>query len=98
MAYVSAQFVKIAPLGPSGRSLWFYDAGADSAATIAGSGYVSDAAEGTSVAKGQSKGVNKGDPVIVMQSSSENGTGIALYTFSAIAATGAGTLIKTSTA
>lgn len=98
MAYVSANLVKLDHLGPSGRSRWFYDALADSAATIAGAGYISDAAVGTAVLAGASKGMNLGDVVEVIQTSALAGTGISVYVVSAISAAGAATVIKTATA
>lgn len=98
MAYVSANLAKCDHLGPSGRSRWFYDAGADAAATIAGAGYISDAAQGTSVLAGKAKGMSLGDLVDVLQTSAGAGTGISMYTVSAISAAGAATIIKTATA
>ena len=98
MAYTSANLAAIEELGPSGRTVWFYDAGADSAATIAGAGYISDAAAGTSNLAGAHKNMQLGDPVLVVQTSALAGTGISWYTVSAISAAGAATLIKTATA
>jgi hypothetical protein len=98
MAYISANLVLVESLGVSGRSWWFHDAVADSAATIAGAGYISDAAPGTAVAAGASKGMNLGDVVTVVQTSALAGTGINDYVVSAISAAGAATLIKTATA
>ena len=98
MAYVSAQLNAIESLGLSGRTWWFYDAGADSAATIAGAGYISDAAPGTAVAAGASKGMQLGDLVTVVQTSALAGTGVNDYVVSAISAAGAATIIKTATA
>lgn len=98
MAYVSANLVKLDHIGASGGALWAYDAGADAAATIAGAGYISDAAEGTSVAKGASKGMTPYDLILVRQGNASGATGIDTYAVSAIAASGAATIIKTSTA
>ena len=98
MAYVSANLVKVYDVGNKGRSHWHYDAGADAAATIAGAGYISDAAEGTAVSAGNSKNMQLGDTVTVVQTSGAAGTGINDYVVSAISAAGAATLIKTATA
>jgi hypothetical protein len=98
MSYTSSKLEKVVSFGATGRSLWVYDAGADSAATVAGSGYISDAAEGTSNVAGASKNMQLGDAVLVIQTSSLAGTGINWYTVSAISAAGAATIIKTATA
>lgn len=101
MAYVSSYLAAQDPIGgTNGGTFWTYQTD-DSAATIAGAGYITDAAEGTSVAKGAAKGMALGDPVLVVQVASKPGgagAGISLYTVSAIAATGYATLIKTATA
>lgn len=101
MAYNSAYLAMVAHVGgTNGGTLWTYQT-ADSAATIAGAGYISDAAEGTSVAKGAGKGMALGDIVLVSQVASipgGAGAGINAYVVSAIAATGLATLIKTATA
>lgn len=98
MAYVSANLVAVRNLGTSGRAWWFYDAGADAAATIAGAGYISDASPGTGVVAGASKGMQLGDLVTVIQTSALAGTGVSDYVVSAISAAGAATVIKTATA
>lgn len=100
MAYISAYLSSVGPVGgTNGGTLWMYQTD-DSAATIAGSGYFSNAAEGTSVAKGAGKGMALGDIVLVAQVASVPGgagAGVNAYVVSAIASTGAGTVIKTAT-
>lgn len=101
MAYNSAYLARMAHIGgTNGGTVWTYQTD-DSAATIAGAGYISNAAEGTSVAKGAGKGMQLGDPILVVQTASVPGgagAGISWYTVSAIAATGLATIIKTATA
>ena len=98
MAYVSANLNAIENLGTSGRTWWFYDAGADAAAAIAGAGYISDASPGTGVVAGSSKGMQLGDLVTVVQTAALAGTGVSDYVVSAISAAGAATILKTATA
>ena len=101
MAYISSYLAAFEPIGgTNGGMVWTYQT-ADSAATIAGAGYITDAAEGTSVAKGAAKGMQLADIVHVTQVASVPGgaaTGYNTYVVSAIAATGYATLIKTATA
>lgn len=76
--------------GLSDAKLWFYTT-ADSAATIAGTGYITAAA---------AKGIEVGDVVIVRQVTTLPNTtplGLALYVVTAIASDAA-TVVKTSTA
>ena len=98
MAYISANLNKIGHLGTSGRSLWYFDAVADTAITIATAAYISDAAPGTGVVAGASKGMNLGDVLLVAQNTAGAGTGVDTYVVSAISAAGAATILKTSTA
>ena len=76
--------------GLNNAQVWTYHT-ADSAATIGGAGYISDAV---------ARGMQLGDIVIVVQSATvPNGaaTGVSVYAVSAISA-GAATIIKTATA
>ena len=76
--------------GMSNKQLWTYDT-TDSAATIAGAAYISDAV---------ARQMQLGDAVIVTQKASlPNGaaTGVSVYAVSALSATAA-TIIKTATA
>lgn len=91
MAYNSNYLTCIDALGGlSGHNLWFYTT-TDSAATIAGAGYISDAT---------AKGVQTNDVIIVTQVTTlpnTTPTGISVYVVSAVSS-GAATVIKTATA
>lgn len=91
MAYNSSYLTCLENTGGlSGHNVWFYTTN-DSAATIAGAGYISDAT---------TKGVQVNDVVIVTQVTTlpnTTPTGISIYVVSAVSA-GAATVIKTATA
>jgi hypothetical protein len=91
MAYNGNYLSSLGNLGGlSGHNLWFYTT-TDSAATIAGAGYFSDAS---------TKNMQLNDVVIVTQVTSlpnTGPTGISIYVVSAVSS-GAATVIKTATA
>jgi hypothetical protein len=97
MAYTPSTLQCVVEANATGNSVWMYTS-ADSAATLAGAGYISDAAPGTSNVAGAHKGMQINDIVLVVQTTAGAATALAAYAVSAISAAGAATILKTTTA